>query len=112
VRLCGDWPLLDEMRRALPESKLYYSVADRRRWRALVRRVGAGDRIRGVSLHAALFDPSTARFLQEHDIEVFCWPVDNKAEAARVTGLGAAGIIGYDPAVLAETGGAAGEGLR
>ena len=112
VRLCGDWPLLDAVRRALPDSKLYYSVADRRRWHAFVRRVENGDPIRGVSLRASLVDASTARFLRDRDIDVFCWPVDNDAEAARVTALGAAGIISYDLAVLAATGGAAGEGRR
>jgi glycerophosphoryl diester phosphodiesterase len=112
IRLCGDWSLLDGVRRVLPDSKLYYSVADGGRWRSLVRRLESGDPIRGVSLRAALYDTSTARFLADRGIEVFCWPVDGEAEAARVTALGAAGIIGYDLAVLAATGGAAAEGRR
>ena len=112
VRLCGDWPLLDGVRRAIPDSRVYYSVADRRRWRAFVRRVENGDPIRGVSLRASLLDASTARFLRDRGIEVFCWPVDDYAEAARVTALGAAGIISYDLAVLAAIGGATGEERR
>jgi glycerophosphoryl diester phosphodiesterase len=112
VRLCGDWPLLNAVRRALPESKVYYSVADRRRWQAFVRRVEGGDPIRGVSLRARLLDEPTARFLRGRGVEVLCWPVDASAEAARVTALGAAGIISYDLAVLAATGEAAGDERR
>ncbi len=113
VRLCGDWPLLDEVRgAALPELKVYYSVADRRRWQAFVRRVEGGDPIRGVSLRARLLDEPTAGFLRGRGVEVFCWPVDSGAEAARVTALGAAGIISYDLAVLAATGEAAGDERR
>jgi glycerophosphoryl diester phosphodiesterase len=112
VRLCGDWPLLDEVRGALPESKVYYSVAGRHRWQAFVRRVEGGDPVRGISLRASLLDASTAQFLQERGIEVYCWPMDSSAEAARVTALGAAGIISYDLAVLAATGGAAGDERR
>jgi len=49
---------------------------------------------------------------RERGVEVFCRPVDSNAEAARVTALGAAGIISYDLAVLAATGGAAGDERR
>ena len=48
---------------------------------------------------------------RERGVEVFCRPVDSNAEAARVTALGAAGIS-YDLAVLAATGGAAGDERR
>ena len=112
IRLCGDWPLVDEVRRATPDSRLYYSVADHRRRQALIRRIESGDPIRGISLRASLFDTSTADFLRGRGVEVFCWPVDDYSEVARVTALGAAGIISYDLAVLAAIGGAATEERR
>ncbi len=92
--------------------KLYYSVADKRRWRAFVRRIENGDGIRGVSLRARFFDEATSRFLAEKGVEVICWPVDSKAEAARVTALGAAGITSYDLRLLAAIGGATAEERR
>jgi glycerophosphoryl diester phosphodiesterase len=107
TRLCGDWPPLDEARGVAPEVSAYYSVADRRRWRALVRRLDEGDPIRGVSLRAGLLDGSTAEFLRTRGLEVFCWSVEDEAEAARVIALGADGIISSDLAVLSAIGGRA-----
>lgn len=103
ARLCGDWPLLDEARRVAPECRVYYSVGDRRRWDALVRRLRRGDPIRGVSLHAGLLDRPTVDYLRDRGLEVFCWPVDDAAEAARVAKLGVDGIISSDLAILART---------
>jgi len=104
ARLCGDWPLLDEARRVAPQVRIYYSVADRRRWQALVRRLEAGDPIRGVSLRAGLLDGSTAEFLRTREVEVFCWSVEDDAEATRVAGLGADGVVSSDLAVLSAIG--------
>lgn len=104
VRLCGDWPLLDEMRSVAPELRTYYSVADRRRWRALLRRLRNDGSVRGVSMKAGLFDEPAARFLRDRNVEVFCWVIDDLAEARRVIGLGAGGIISDDLKLLAATG--------
>jgi glycerophosphoryl diester phosphodiesterase len=101
IRLCGDWLLLDAVRQALPESSIYYSVADGRRRRALVRRLEESDDICGVSLRARLFDESSAGLLRGKGVEVFCWPVDDLAEAERVIALGAGGIISGDLSLLA-----------
>jgi glycerophosphoryl diester phosphodiesterase len=110
IRLCGDWPLLDAVRRVLPESCVYYSVADGRRRRALVRRLEESDDVSGVSLRARLFDESSAALLRGKGVEVFCWPVDDLAEAGRVIALGAGGIISDNLAVLAAIGRSEGQG--
>ncbi len=102
--LCGDWPLLDAVRRLLPEVRLYYSVGDPPRWQALVERLDGGDRITGVSLRSTLFDGPSAAILQSKSIETFCWCVDDPAEAVRVAMLGADGIISNDLALLARIG--------
>ena len=112
IRLCGDWPLLDAVRSEFPDLKLYYSVADRRRWRGFVRRIEHGDGIRGVSLRGRLFHEVASRFVREKGVEVICWPVDSEAEVVRVTGLGAAGIISYNLALLKSIGGAAAASRR
>ncbi len=102
--LCGDWPFLDAARRLLPEARLYYSVGDRDRWEALVRRLNEGDHIGGVSLRSDLFDGSSAGLLQSISVETLCWCVDDPAEAVRVTMLGASGIISNNLALLAGIG--------
>lgn len=102
VRLCGDWALLDEARRLTPQYRLYYSVGDRDRWRALTRRFEDGDPVRRVSIHARLLNESTAGFLRNKDVEIICWAVYDAAEAARVAALGVEGIISPDLGVLLE----------
>jgi glycerophosphoryl diester phosphodiesterase len=99
--VCGDWPLLDEARRQGTESAAYYSVAGRSRWQALVRRIEGGEKMDGVSLRSTLLDNQAAGFLRDNGVRVFCWPVDDRAEAARVLELGADGIISNDIALLA-----------
>jgi len=99
--LCGDWPLLDEARRQGSESAVYYSVADRSRWQALVCRIEDGEKMAGVSLRSTLLDSQTAGFLRDNGVRVFSWPVDDRAEAARVLKLGVDGIISNDLAILA-----------
>jgi hypothetical protein len=108
--LCGDWPFLDAARYLLPETRLYYSVGDRRGWQALVQRLNGGDPITGVSLRSSLFDGSSAHILQSKGVETLCWCVDDPAEAVRVTMLGAGGIISNDLALLAGIGGTTASG--
>ncbi len=102
--LCGDWIFLDAARRELPETRLYYSVGDSRAWQALVHRFEAGDQINGISLRSNLFDGSSAHLLQTRGVETLCWCVDDPAEAARVTTLGAGGIISNNLPMLARIG--------
>jgi len=94
TRLCGNWPLLDEVRRAAPELKLHYSVGGMAQFRALLLRLGEGDDI------FSLLDEERARFLQDRELEIYCWPVDDAAEARRLLALGLQGIISYDLALL------------
>ncbi|MGD0764686.1 MAG: glycerophosphodiester phosphodiesterase [Dehalococcoidia bacterium] len=106
ARLCGDWPLLDEARRVAPELRTYYSVADRRRWQALGRRLEEGEPICGVSLRGRLLNWSTADFLRKRGLEIFCWSVEDHVEAARVARLGVDGVISSDLTILSMIGAA------
>ena len=101
TRLCGNWPLLDEIRRIEPALKVHYSIGNRAQCRATLLRLAEGDRIGAVSIHRSLLDEDRARFLQDRGIEVYCWPVDDAAEAGRLMALGVQGIISYDLSLLA-----------
>jgi len=96
VRVCGNWPLLDAVRRNAPEIKVHYSVGGRQQYEALLLRLQEGDSIRGISIHASLLDEDNTRFMLDKGIEVYSWPADDIPEARRLIALGVGGIISYD----------------
>lgn len=100
ARVCGNWALLDELRRTAPEIKAYYSVGGLAQYNALLLRLAEGDPIGAVCIHHTLLDEERARFLQGKRIETFAWSVDDASEARRLMTLGVQGLISYDLGLL------------
>lgn len=100
TQVCGNWALLDELRRTAPEIKAYYSVGGPAQYNALLLRLAEGDPIGAVCIHHALLNEERARFLQGKKIELFAWSVDDATEARRLMTLGVRGLISYDLGVL------------
>jgi glycerophosphoryl diester phosphodiesterase len=103
ARLSGHrWYLLDLARAMAPGLKVHYTIEHLSQWQAFLRRLEQGDQINHVCLHPGLCNQERASLLQEREIEVFSWDVNESAKAERLLGLGVGGIISDDLTLLQE----------
>jgi glycerophosphoryl diester phosphodiesterase len=93
VMVCGQIEVLDRVRQAAPHLDVRYSIEKRRHWQALLRRLDAGGHLRGVCMSREFLNDEIIRFLEDKGLKVFCWTVDDPAEARRLLALGVDGII-------------------
>ena len=103
ITVCGQfWPVLDKVREVAPEIAVAYSMQRDSQWREYTRRLATADATRTVCMHYGMLNTERAAFLQESDIDVYCWTVDDKAEATELVERGVEGIISNDLALLAD----------
>jgi glycerophosphoryl diester phosphodiesterase len=101
VSICGQyWPVLDDLRRENPGVEVRYSVERTYQWEKFMRLVGDDEHVRRVCIEHRFLNPERARFLDERGVDVFCWTVDNHAEAHRLSAAGVHGIISNDLTLL------------
>ncbi len=93
VIVCGKTNLLDSLREAGPNLDVRYSIDEQRKWEAFLRRLDADPGIRGVCMDREFLTEPIAQFLTANGLELFCWTVDDPAEARRLVELGVGGII-------------------
>ncbi len=91
--VCGQTDVLDTVREVAPHLDVRYSIEKEWQWEKLPRRLEARPGLRGVCVDRVFFSDAVARTLEEADLDVFCWTVDDPAEARRLVELGVDGII-------------------
>jgi hypothetical protein len=103
--VCGQTNTLDHVRAVAPHLDVRYSIEREPQWEGLKQRIGSKPRIRGVCMHRLFFQrDGVADFLADHDLQAFCWTVDDPEEARRLVERGATGIISNNLALLEELG--------
>ncbi len=93
VIVCGQTDVLDTIREVAPHLDVRYSIEKQWQWEKLPHRLEAKPGLRGVCVDREFLSDTVARFLEEAGLQVFCWTVDDPAEARRLMELGVDGII-------------------
>jgi glycerophosphoryl diester phosphodiesterase len=103
VAVCGQfWPVLEDVRREAPDIEVRYSVERVFQWEKFMRMVGEDERVRKVCIEHRFLNEERVRFIEEQGVDIFCWTVDDRAEAHRLVKAGADGIISNDLALLSD----------
>ena len=106
VIICGQTNVLGSIREAGPRLDVRYSIERQQQWEAFLRRLDAEPALRGVCMKREFLTDSIAHILKENGLEVFCWTVDDPAEARRLVELGVDGIISNSITLLERLDGA------
>jgi len=102
LAVCGqNWTVLDEIQEQAPHFEVRYSVEHPEQWQALLRRLEAGQAVHGICIEHRFLDAEKIRLLRDKGISVYCWTVDDRAEARRLLAKGVDGIISNDLSLLA-----------
>ncbi|TET97597.1 MAG: glycerophosphodiester phosphodiesterase [Dehalococcoidia bacterium] len=104
VIVCGGTEVLDRVREAAPHLDVRYSIEKQRHWQDFLRRLEADGPIRGVSMAREFLSDEIVEFLEGRGLQVFCWTVDDAAEARRLLALGVDGIISNNIPLLEQLG--------
>jgi glycerophosphoryl diester phosphodiesterase len=104
VIVCGQIAVLDEVREAAPHLDVRYSIEKQRHWQAFLRRLEADRPVRGVCMAREFLSEEIVELLKERGLQVFCWTVDDAAEARRLLALGVDGIISNNIPLLESLG--------
>jgi len=104
VIVCGETEVLDQVREAAPDLDVRYSIEKRRQWENFLRRLEADSRLRGVCMAREFLNDEIVRFLGDNGLQVFCWTIDDAAEARELLALGVDGIISNSIPLLEQLG--------
>ena len=96
--------MLDRVREAAPDLDVRYSIEKQRHWDGFLRRLEADGPIRGVCMAREFLSDKIVELLEERGLQVFCWTVDDAAEARRLLALGVDGIISNNIPLLEQLG--------
>ncbi|MBI2913379.1 MAG: glycerophosphodiester phosphodiesterase [Chloroflexi bacterium] len=107
VAVCGqNWAVLKRLREIAPHLHVRYSIERPDQWQAFLRMIEGDEGARRVCIEHRFMAPDKARFLEDSGIDVYCWTVDDPAEAERLLAAGVDGIISNNLALLASLGSA------
>jgi glycerophosphoryl diester phosphodiesterase len=104
IIVCGRTEVLDRVREAAPHLDVRYSIEKPQHWEDFKRHLEADSSLRGVCMARKFLNDEIIRFLKDNRLEVFCWTVDDPAEANRLLALGVDGIISNSIPLLEEFG--------
>jgi hypothetical protein len=100
--VCGQiYTVLERLRRIAPELHLRYSIERLYQWEWYVRKLEEGEPLQRICIQHRFLDADKARFLEEKEVDVYCWTVDDPAEAEELVERGVDGIISNNLELLA-----------
>ena len=102
IAVCGQtYEPLHCLREAVPEIEVRYSIERPHQWRTFLLLVDGDALVRRICIEHRFIDEQKARYVEERGIDLYCWTVDDPAEARRLVQQGADGVISNDLALLA-----------
>ena len=102
VAFCGQtYSILHRLREITPEIEVRYSIERRHQWQTFLRLVDGDALVRRICIEHRFIDGDRARYVKERGIDLYCWTVDDPAEARRLADQGADGIISNNLTLLA-----------
>lgn len=104
IIVCGGTEVLDRVREVAPHLDVRYSIEKPQHWEDFKRRVEADSSLRGVCMAREFLNDEIIQYLKDKGLQVFCWTVDDLAEANRLLALGVDGIISNSIPLLEELG--------
>ncbi len=104
IIVCGGAEVLDRLREEAPHLDVRHTIEKQRHWDGFLRRLEADSRLRGVCMAREFLNDEIVRFLGDKGLRVFCWTVDDPAEARRLLALGVDGIISNSIPLLEQLG--------
>jgi hypothetical protein len=104
IIVCGGAEVLDRLREEAPHLDVRHSIEKQWHWDGFTRRLVADSRLRGVCMAREFVNDEIVRFLEDKGLRVFCWTVDDPAEARRLLALGVDGIISNSIPLLEQLG--------
>ncbi len=104
VIVCGGREVLDQVRREAPNLDVRYSIEKQRHWEDFLRRLGADSRLRGVCMAQEFLSDEIMQFLRDKGLRVFCWTIDDPAEARELLARGVDGITSNNIPLLERLG--------
>lgn len=99
--------VLATLRQHAPDMTLLLSVPDESSFGALQRSEALQQTIDGVTVRESLIDGLMVAWLDEHDLSIFAWTVNDMERVNELVGLGVDGITTENLAILALLGGQA-----
>lgn len=102
VSVCGQfYPVLDAFRQLAPDVEVRYSIENSRQWRWFTNLAGRDERVRHICIQHKFIDPEKAAFVERLGINLYCWTVDDRAQAGSLVAAGVDGIISNNLDLLA-----------
>ncbi len=102
VAVCGQyWPFIRDLRQIAPAIEVRYSMEWPRQWERFVEMAPADRGARRVCIEHRFFDADKEAFLRQHGVNIYCWTVDDPADAQALVARGVHGITSNDLELLA-----------
>lgn len=92
VIVCGGAEVLDQVREGAPDLDVRHSIEKQRHWEGFLRRLESDSDLRGVCMAAAFLNDEIIQLLRDKGLRVFCWTIDDPAEARELLERGVDGI--------------------
>jgi glycerophosphoryl diester phosphodiesterase len=100
VALCGSYSVLRRVLESAPEIEVRHTVGNDLSWERFLRQIDGG--VTRVCMAYDFIDDEKARLLEHHNVDLYCWTVDNWDAARRLVAEGVDGIISNDLQMLSE----------
>lgn len=100
--VCGQyWPVIRDLRAVTPEIEVRYSIERPNQWQRFVEMARSDEGARRVCIEHRFMDAGKSAWLKENGVDVYCWTVDDPAEAEGLVSRGVHGITSNDLSLLA-----------
>jgi glycerophosphoryl diester phosphodiesterase len=97
VAVCGQtYPVLHVLRESAPDIEVRYSIQREYQWERFLRMLEKDPTVRRVCMAYGFIDAAKARLMEDNNVDLYCWTVDDWEEARRLVRQGVDGIISND----------------
>ena len=100
VAVCGQtYSVLNLVREVAPDLEVRYSIEREYQWERFLQLLKSG--VRQVCMAYGFIDAEKAKLMEDHNVDLYCWTVDDWDAARRLVAQGVDGIISNDLKLLA-----------